>query len=143
MCLATLRVEGADSSLEQIKNELSLACDLEWRKGDRRRNNSLHALSGFNANVVECENPQMLTSLVRSFLKKWKDKAVVLTRLNLKAELDIGFSVGSSEQYEASVLFTSEDLLLCAECGINLRVTAFPTSDEANAEDDKQENGEE
>jgi hypothetical protein len=143
MCLATLRVEGADSSLEQLKNELSLACDLEWRKGDRRRNNSLHTLSGFNANVGECENPQMLTSLIRSFLKKWKEKAVVLSRLNLKAELDIGFSVGSSEQYVASVLFTSDDLLLCAECGINLRVTAFPTSDEANAQDDIQENGEE
>jgi len=137
MNLATLRVEGADSSLEQLKNVLQLACDVEWRKGDRRRSGSVHALSGFNAGVAEAENPRMLISLVRSFLKKCKEKDVVLSRLNLKAELDVGIFVGSSEQYVASVLFTPADLLLCAECGINLRVTGYPTSDEANAEDDK------
>lgn len=139
MNLATLRVVGADSSLEQLKDVLQLVCDLAWHKGDRRRSGSVHALSGFNAVVAEAENLQMLTSLIRSFLKKCREKDVVLPRLNLGAELDLGVFVGSSEQYVASVLFTPADLLLCAECGIDLRVTAYPTSDEANAEDDKQE----
>lgn len=142
MNLAILRVEGTDSSLEQLKKVLRLACDAEWREGDRRRNGTVHALSGFNATVAEAEDPRVLTSLIRSFLKQCKEKDVVLSSLNLEAELDVGILVGSSEQYVASVLFTPADLLLCAECGIELRVTAYPTSDEANAEDGKQENGE-
>jgi hypothetical protein len=141
MNLATLRVEGPDGSLEQLQNTLQLTYDLEWRKGDPKRNGGVHALSGFNVTVAEAENSRMLTSLVGSFLKQCKEKDVVFSRLNLEVELDVGISVGSSEQYVTSVLFAPADLLLCAECGVELRVTAYPTSDEANAEDAKHENG--
>jgi hypothetical protein len=142
MNVATLRVSGADRSLEQLKNMLQLDCDVEWRKGDRRRDGSIYASSGFNAGVADTDNSRKLVTHVRAFLNKCKEKSVVFSRLNLEAELDIGFTVGSSDQYVASVLFAPADLLLLAECGIELRVTAYPTSDEANAEDEKQKNDE-
>jgi hypothetical protein len=135
MNLATLRVEGTDSDLEALKKALSLESDAHWSKGERRRNGSVHASSGFNATVADAKNPKELIGLIRAFLVLCKNKQIVFPRLNLEAELAVGFTVGDSEQFVASVEFSPSDLLSCAECGITLSVTAYPTSDEANAEE--------
>jgi hypothetical protein len=135
MNLATLRVEGKDSALDALKKALSLECDSQWNKGDKRRNGGVHALSGFNATVADAGNPRELVSLIRAFLARCKEKGIVFPCLNVEAELAVGFTVGDSEQFVASVEFSPSDLLSCAECGISLSVTAYPTSDEANAEE--------
>ena len=135
MNLATLRVEGTDSALESLKTVLSLECDTQWKMGDKRRNGRVHTLSGFNATVADAKNPGELTELIRSFLVQCKDNKIVFPNLDLSAELAISFTVGDSEQFVAGVEFSPSELLLCAECGITLSVTAYPTSDEANAEE--------
>jgi len=133
MNLATLRVEGTDGALNILKEALSLECDTQWSKGDKRRNGSVHALSGFNATVADATNPRELVSLIRVFLARCKEKGIVFPSLNIEAELAVGFSVGDSEQFVAGVEFSPSELFSCAECGITLSVTAYPTSDEANA----------
>jgi hypothetical protein len=50
------------------------------------------------------------------------------------AELSIGFTVGDSEQFVAGLEFSASELRAISECGISLSITAYPTSDEANAE---------
>jgi hypothetical protein len=135
MNLATLRVEGADSALDSLKKALSLECDTQWKKGDKRRNGSLHTSSGFNATVADAINPRELESRIRSFLAECNNNNIVFPGLDLMAELAVGFAVGDSKQFVAGVEFSPSDLLLCATCGITLSVTAYPTSDEANAED--------
>jgi len=135
MNLATLRVEGTDSALESLKKALCLECDTQWKKGDKRRNGRAHTLSGFNATVANARNPGELEGLIRSFLAQCKNNNIVFPSLDLSAELAVGFTVGDSEQFVAGVEFAPSELLLCAECGITLSVTAYPTSDEANAEE--------
>jgi hypothetical protein len=141
MNIATLRVEGPDHSLDELKNVLPLMIKAQWRTGDIRSNGKVHSSSGVYATLADAENPGILISLIRSFLEQCKEKDIVFSRLNLTAELDIGFTVGDSIQFVASVDFSPSELLMCAECGIALCITAYPTSDEANAEDDKQEDG--
>jgi hypothetical protein len=133
MNLATLRVEGLDSDLESLKRVLSLECETQWKKGEKRRNGRVFTSSGFSAAIADARTPRELMGLVRSFLTQCNTKNIVFPRLHLSAELAVAFTVGDSEQFTASVKFSPSELLLCAECGINLSVTAYPTSDEANA----------
>jgi hypothetical protein len=67
------------------------------------------------------------------FLANCKEKSIVFPSLGLVAELDVGFTVGDSEQFVGSVVFSPPELQSFGECGISLRVSAYPTSDEANA----------
>ncbi|MBI5752747.1 MAG: hypothetical protein HZA59_11505 [Hydrogenophilales bacterium] len=136
MNLATLRVSGTDAALDTIKKTLSLDLDTQWRKGDIRRNGRKQESSGFNSTIADAENPIELLRLIRIFLAQCKEKAVVFSQFKLEAELDIGFSVGDSKQFFASVEFSPSELLSFAESDLLLRVSAYPTSDEANADEE-------
>jgi len=136
MNLATLRVSGTDAALDTLKKTLSLECDTQWSKGDISRNGRKQESSGFNSTIADAENPGELLRLIRIFLVQCKDKGIVFSKLNLEAELAIGFSVGDSKQFFAGVEFAPSELLSYVECGITLSVTAYPTSDEANTEED-------
>jgi len=133
MNLATLRVEGPDESLQELRKSLQLVCDTEWVKGDKRKNGRVNAASGFNATIADAKNPRELSALIRVFLANCKKKTIVFSSLGLVAELDIGFTVGDSEQFVGSIVFSPLELLSFGECGISLQVSAYPTSDEANA----------
>ena len=135
MNLATLRVEGADDSLESLKSAISLSIDTEWKKGDKRRNGVSHELSGFSATVADAKNPSELIRIVRAFLAQWKERSIVISSRGLEAELSLGITVGDSEQFVASIELSPSELVELGGCGIALSITAYPTSDEANAED--------
>lgn len=135
MNIATLRIEGSGSSLKSLKKVLLLECDTEWKKGDKRRHGRTNSLSGFSVTVADAINPSELTRLIRLFLLLCKNNKIVFPNHNVSAELAVGFTVGDSEQFVAGLELSPSDLLLFAECGITLNVTAYPTSDEANAEE--------
>ena len=135
MNLATLRVEGAEDSLESLKSAISLAIDAEWKKGDKRRNGVSHELSGFSATVADAKNPDELMQMVRAFLAQWKERSIVISSRALEIELSLGITVGDSEQFVAGIELSPSELVALGERGIALSITAYPTSDEANAED--------
>lgn len=135
MNIATLRVEGTDSALGLVKKALPYECDAEWRKGDGRRNGNVYSASGFSVTIADANSPRELEGLLRSFLSLCKEKNIRLSGPDLAAELAVGFTVGDSDQYVAGVEFRPSELLSFAECGVTLSVTAYPTSDAANAED--------
>lgn len=133
MNIATLIVEGSDAELDAIKSILQLHHDSRWRKGDARRNAKLHDSSGFLVTIADCENPGALVSGIRQFLAQCKETGVHFPARGLTAELSVGFTVGDSVQFVAGVELLPADLLVLAECGIVLGITAYPTSDDANA----------
>lgn len=135
MNLATLRIEGEEPALEALAKALPLVHDSRWKKGDSRRNGTVHSCSGFVATVADAENPGQLVILVRAFLEECKKRGVVFSRFALSAELSLGFTVGDSVQFVAGVEFSPSDLQALSECDITLSITAYPTSDEANAEE--------
>lgn len=131
MNIATLRIESEESTLDGLKATLPGRVDAQWRKGERGRNGVVHALSGYNATVAEAANPRALVSEIRSFLTQCKERNLDF-RAALAAELSIGFTVGDSQQFVASLALSPGDLSALAACGIALSVTAYPTSDKAN-----------
>ena len=135
MNVAMLVVEGSLESLESLRSVLALDCEGQWKKGDRRRSGRIHEASGFNVTIADAATPSELLELIRAFLAFCKEKNVVFSSHSLSAEISIGFTVGDSHQFVAGVDFTPTELLSFAECGIKLSITAYPTSDEANADE--------
>jgi hypothetical protein len=133
MNISTLIIEGHDTQLNAIEVLIPLSHVSRWTKGDPRRFGKVYASSGFSVIVADTENPGALVSRIREFLASCIAKGLVFSAQNLTAELSIGFTVGDSEQYVAGIEFSPTDLSMFAECGIALSVTAYPTSDEANA----------
>jgi hypothetical protein len=131
MNIATLRIEGEEPALSALTGTLPGHADAQWLKGERGRNGVVYALSGFSVTVAEVPSPRALVSEVRQFLTQCKARKIDF-RNGLTAELSIGFTVGGSRQFVASVDFSPADLASLAACGIALSVTAYPTSDEAN-----------
>ena len=135
MNVAVLRVEGEDAALEALKSALPVHCDTQWTRGDRRRSGATYDASGFSVTVADATNPRELQTKIASFLKLCKEKNLRFANSKTSAELAVGFTVGDSEQYVAGVVFSVPELLSLAQDGIALSITAYPTSDAANAED--------
>lgn len=131
MNLATLRVEGSNAEIEALKTSLPLDIETSWKEGEAMRR-GVHRASGFNTTVADTENPKQLVEAVREFLAECKNRSIEFSNPNLTAELSIGIAVGDSVQFVASVDFTTYDLEALAALGIALSITAYPTSDEAN-----------
>ena len=132
MNTATLRALGSDSALDYLCNALDLSIIREWKKGETNRRGGVYEISGFNADVVaDAENPSSLLEEIRGFLNRCLSKRILFSSSDLSAQLDIGISVGSSQQFTASVVFSPEDLESFSKLGLELSVSAYPTSDDA------------
>jgi hypothetical protein len=134
MNIATLIVEGQDNSLQSFRSAFDLTADSTWKKGDPLRKSGVHSSSGFITTLGDVSSPRELIVLVNNFLRTCKDRDVHFQdKQGLRATLSIGVTVGDSVQYAATVDFTAADLVLIGELGIDLAVSAYPTSDEANS----------
>ena len=132
MNTATLRALGSDSALDSLRDALDLSIIREWKKGETRRLGGVYEISGFNADVVaDAENPSSLVEEIRGFLNRCLSNRILFSSSDLSSQLDIGVSVGGSEQFTASVVFSPEDLESFSKLGLELSVSAYPTSDDA------------
>lgn len=131
MNLALLIVEGADESLERVRQTLDLEPDKTWRSGQPRRLSGVHAASGFSTTIADEESPGEMVSAIRNFVAKCEACDLDFPRQGLSAEISIGVTVGESIQFVASVDFLPADLLSLGRLGVAVGVTAYPASDEA------------
>jgi len=129
MNLATLRVEGPDESLGQLKELLGLYPDVEWRAGERRRNGSVRESSGFNATVADEETAGDMTARVHDFLNRCTRAQVSFPWRGIQGEIDVGFDVGSSERFAGGFRLSPTYIQAWAKCGLSLVTTAYPASD--------------
>ena len=109
MNLATLRVEGDEAALTAMLSSLALEPDTSWKKGQTRRAGT-YSSSGFNVTVADAATPKQLLVAVRSFLAECREFRDILRAPSLSVELDVGFTVGDSEQFAASLRFDPSDL---------------------------------
>jgi len=131
MNTATLRALGSDSALDSLRDALDLSIIREWKKGETRRLGGVYEISGFNADVVaDAENPSSLVEEIRGFLNRCLSNRILFSSSDLSSQLDIGVSVGGSEQFTASVVFSPEDLESFSKLGLELSISAYPTSDD-------------
>jgi hypothetical protein len=132
MNIATLRVDGPETSLGILQHKLGLSVDVQWSAGEKRREGAIRDSSGFNATIADTEGMAELTDTLRAFLARCASEAVVFPWLGVTAEIDIGFSAGDCNRFFGGFRLAAADLRACAQCGLDLSVTAYPTSDDAN-----------
>jgi len=105
-----------------------------WRAGEKALLGKVHSDSGAIFSVSDAPTIQRLLSDIREFFEFNGANVGALVAEGVVAELDVGVTVGDSEQFTASIPFEPADLSLLAKLGISLRVSAYPTSDEATAQ---------
>lgn len=127
-------VDGDDADIDAVLDIVPLQYDTRWEKGESRRNGKIYESSGMSAKVVDAENPKALAHRIRGLLEQCRDKGIASSAHNLVAELSVGFTVGDSKQFVTGLEFSAADLLMFAECRIAISISAYPTSDEVNAE---------
>ncbi len=128
MNIATLHASGTEEAMRSLRTTLSLKIDCEWKKGDVCRRGKPHETSGLNSCVADVKNSKDLMLAIREFLLKCRSAGMVFSSEGLSAELDIAVTVGSEEQFTASVLLTADDARICSEIRLPIRISAYPAS---------------
>ncbi len=72
---------------------------------------------------------------VENFITTNEEKIAQFTNSGLGADLDIGVTVGDSEQFTAYLTFGAAFLNRLSRIGVSLSLSAYPTSDEANEDE--------
>lgn len=132
MNIAMLYINGPDEGLDRLTQVLGLTETSRWKAGDPIRAGKTHENSGIEFELADLATPRDLIYAVRNFLHGWLAKGISLYAFNLKGELSIGVAVGDSKQFTAHLNFSVDDALLLGTLGVELSITAYPTSDEAN-----------
>lgn len=70
-----------------------------------------------------------LPELVLTWLGERRHAIQALATVGASAELDVGVTVGTSDQYAASVVWNPEHVRALGELGIGLTVSAYPATD--------------
>ncbi len=132
MNLAILRAEGTHDALGKLRIALDHKVDRNWQVGDEIRDGQIQLASGFSIVVADVATPKELVATIRKFLANCKALELTFSGdSGVSGELSIGISVGSTEQFSASVDFTPSDLAMLSELGLRLTLSAYPTSDAA------------
>jgi hypothetical protein len=134
MNLATLRVNGTYQAIQALSNLLKLEVDQMWKKGEPKRRGGCFPTSGFIATIVDANSPREMVVAIREFISDCKARNINFLGSDLSAEVAIGVTVGDTKQFVACVDLSAADLLSLSALGVELSFSAYPTSDEANAE---------
>ena len=128
MRVAVLRASGQNWNPEIFKREHKIATAAVWQENEgttgRRR-----ADSGFNVTIADAASGTELVSQIICWVQENRAVLEALATTKVKAQVDIGVTVGSSEQFTASVVLTPNDLLALSESGVELSFSAYPASD--------------
>ena len=124
-----LRVDGPNMDPDRFFEAHSLVPEVVWRKGELDRKGRQCAMSGFNVLVSDNEDPEANLTEIERFLESHQSMFTALREEAGDAELDIGVTVGSDNQFTASVSVEPRLLARLASLGITLCVSAYPCSD--------------
>ena len=130
MNVAVLRAEAPTSIHKSFELAHGLSIDAAWEKGEPRLIGGVSKHTGFSSTIADVDNSVSLVTEIREFLTRAKTSGASLSSPELHTEIDIGITVGSSDQFTASLSFLPEDLELFAELGVDLRISIYPASDE-------------
>src|SRR4029453_8285505 len=99
---------------------LAISVDAEWLAGDRRRDGSIRALSGFNLTIADAETMTEMMSHLRSFLTRCATAGVTFPWRGINGEVDIGFSVGDSHRFAGGFSLSPVDIQAYSASGLGL-----------------------
>lgn len=96
-----------------------------WRSGDVDAGHP-RSHAGFNLRIAASNVGDDMVAWVHQHRLVLK----ALQSIHAHLEADIGLGVGSDDQFAASVVFTSEQLQVLVESGIDVKISAYPAASE-------------
>ncbi len=130
MLIAVLRVWSPRFDVDPfLAAHPSIEPDTVWHLGEPRAVGRVRDSSGFNLSVpVEARNWGELLERSMTFLDGIRPVLIAARELGLVPQLDFGIDVGTEEAFIRSCTFSPEQLRALAEFGVEVCVSAYPTS---------------
>jgi hypothetical protein len=125
------RVSLGESDVDAFIEEHQLSPCAVFRRGEPVRVGTRIAEdSGFNLDIRDDDDYNDLSTEIASFIKNFSSALSAISTLGGSSSLDISLFVGRDDRYTRSIYFGPGDMNLLASVGVELRVSAYPCSDE-------------
>lgn len=129
MHLAVIRITGAEFDPDSFTERHGFHPDAKWLAGQRDAGGLARAQSGLNLTIADEPSVSELAARIRAWVQANSEVLQTLDSLGASAVLDVGVTVGSPEQFTASVMFQPSDLAVFAQAGLGLCVSAYPVGE--------------
>jgi len=132
MLLAILRCYSPNWNPDDFIQRMGFETDAVWHKGEIGPRGKPRDDSGFSLAITDALSLKELKDDVRTFVQEYSDDLTRLSSAGVTLDLDIGVTVGDSEQFAVSIYISPDDMALFSKVGVGVTFSAYPTSDEAN-----------
>ena len=133
--IAELRVTGPDNVLDELKENLGLHIDAEWKKGEEKRFGGNHQVSGFNANIADETSTERLMEALSTFIVSCERSSLTFKTEGVSASIDIGVSIGADEAFGPRVKFSQSTINTLGALGLGLEISTYPADNEGESSD--------
>ncbi|MFA9215744.1 MAG: hypothetical protein ACEQSK_01440 [Sphingomonadaceae bacterium] len=123
MNIASMKVHGDVTGLDDIRDGLPTEPDSTWDKGDPRPDGRVRIDSGFYVGIATEKNPDDLLKAIRHYLAECAARGIHFERSDVAAELRVAFMVPDGGS-APSLDFSLADLKLLVDMGISLSITS-------------------
>lgn len=128
MILAILHAQSKNLDFAKSLAAFNLKPDRIWRAGESDSRGRAHNESGFTLQISNSSSKTDLIGDLREFLKNQVGLLRDLKSHDVELSLDIGVTVGTNEQFTASVELDTHDLAALVQAGIAVQFSAYPAS---------------
>lgn len=127
------RVGGNEFDVDSFlkKYPISIVDDV-YHKGEMNVRKIPYKNSGFVATISENINSLENISEIQKFIQTNQEALSYLKSLGVSSEIDIGCTVGTTNQFTKSITATPALLGLLHQYSISLMFSAYPASEEKN-----------
>ena len=102
-CVAVVRISGAKFDVDRFVKNYAIRPDISWRGGVSDSVGRVHSNSGFNLTIADASSTDTLVSQITSWIQQNEDALMSLGTEGASGIVDIGLTVGTSDQFTASV----------------------------------------
>jgi hypothetical protein len=134
MKVAVLWLSSRTNSPESAVDTIAVAYDSMWHAGEKTLIGAIREDSGVSFVVSDAASVRQLKEDIRELFQTRREKLLRMRAEGWEAEIDVGVTVGDSAQYIVKISVEPSLLDLLGSLGVSLCFSAYPTSDDAEAQ---------
>ena len=104
--------------------------DINWFVAKHRLAHSSIRDDSFNLLISDSDDISEQKDDTLSFIKETRTALMAVSDLGGISEIDFALFVGAEDQFTQSITFSKNELAAFAESAVELRISAYPCSDE-------------
>ena len=123
MNIATLKVNGDEAAVANVRDGLPSEPESDWKKGDTSPTGRTRIDHGFYVTLGTDPNPDALMRHIRAYLHECQARGITFDVAPIQAELRVAFVSAAPDQGSSTLDFTLADLSLLLGMGIALSIS--------------------